>query len=199
MTIRNEEDVAKACRYPVLAMVPDMEGQPKGSYYRYDKRHAYSKAKTPAKQEKKTPLVGNVSFVASEAYKLLRTKLQFSFADEKNCHVIGVSSALTGEGKSVSSANLAYTIAQLGKRVLLIDCDMRRPAQAEYLPVRRAPGLSDYLTGYRIEMAKNMLRQGDMSIAAISEAVGYADSKYFSRIFTRLVGIKPSAYRTLHG
>ncbi len=58
---------------------------------------------------------------------------------------------------------------------------------------------SDYLTSYRIEMAKNMLRQGDMSIAAISEAVGYADSKYFSRIFTRLVGIKPSAYRTLHG
>ncbi|MGN0968044.1 MAG: helix-turn-helix domain-containing protein, partial [Oscillospiraceae bacterium] len=58
---------------------------------------------------------------------------------------------------------------------------------------------SDYLTSYRIEVAKNMLRQGDMSIAAISEAVGYADSKYFSRIFTRLVGIKPSAYRTLHG
>lgn len=58
---------------------------------------------------------------------------------------------------------------------------------------------SDYLTSYRIEMAKNMLRQGDMSIAAISEAVGYADSKYFSRIFTRLVGIKPSAYRALHG
>lgn len=58
---------------------------------------------------------------------------------------------------------------------------------------------SDYLTCYRIEMAKNMLRQGDMSIAAISEAVGYADSKYFSRIFTKLVGIKPSAYRSLHG
>ncbi|MGN1004590.1 MAG: helix-turn-helix domain-containing protein [Oscillospiraceae bacterium] len=58
---------------------------------------------------------------------------------------------------------------------------------------------SDYLTSYRIEVAKSMLRQGDMSIAAISEAVGYADSKYFSRIFTRLVGIKPSAYRTLHG
>lgn len=58
---------------------------------------------------------------------------------------------------------------------------------------------SDYLTSYRIEVAKNMLRQGEMSIAAISEAVGYADSKYFSRIFTRLVGIKPSAYRALHG
>lgn len=58
---------------------------------------------------------------------------------------------------------------------------------------------SDYLTSYRVEMAKNMLRQGDMSIAAISEAVGYADSKYFSRIFTKLVGIKPSAYRALHG
>ncbi len=58
---------------------------------------------------------------------------------------------------------------------------------------------SDYLTNYRIEKAKAMLRQGDMSIAAIGEAVGYADSKYFSRIFTRQVGLKPSAYRALHG
>lgn len=58
---------------------------------------------------------------------------------------------------------------------------------------------SDYLTSYRIDRAKAMLRQGDMSIAAIGEAVGYADSKYFSRIFTRQVGLKPSAYRAMHG
>ncbi len=57
---------------------------------------------------------------------------------------------------------------------------------------------SDYLTNFRIERAKAMLRQGDMSIAAIGEAVGYADSKYFSRIFTRQVGLKPSAYRAMY-
>ncbi|MCD8212013.1 MAG: helix-turn-helix domain-containing protein [Oscillospiraceae bacterium] len=58
---------------------------------------------------------------------------------------------------------------------------------------------SDYLTSFRIEKAKDMLRQSDLSVASIGEAVGYADSKYFSRIFTRQVGLKPSAYRALQG
>ena len=148
VTIRSEEDFAKACRYPVLAAVPDMESQSKGGYYYGygNKKKAYGKA--PAKTGQKPELVGGgINFAAAEAYKLLRTKLQFSFADENNCRVIGVSSALTGEGKSLSSTNLAYTTAQLGKRVLLIDCDMRRPSLADKLPIRRAPGLSDYLTG----------------------------------------------------
>jgi capsular exopolysaccharide synthesis family protein len=67
--------------------------------------------------------------------------------DEGGCRVIGVSSALTGEGKSLSAVNLAYSTSQLGKRVLLIDCDMRRPSVADKLPIRKTPGLSDYLTG----------------------------------------------------
>ena len=67
--------------------------------------------------------------------------------DEGGCRVVGVSSALTGEGKSLSAVNLAYTTSQLGKRVLLIDCDMRRPSLADKLPIRKTPGLSDYLTG----------------------------------------------------
>ena len=61
--------------------------------------------------------------------------------------MIGVSSALTGEGKSLSAVNLAYTTSQLGKRVLLIDCDMRRPSLAAKLPIKKSPGLSDFLTG----------------------------------------------------
>jgi len=61
--------------------------------------------------------------------------------------VIGVSSALPGEGKSISSINLAYTLSQLGKRVLLIDCDLRRPSLTEKLPINKTPGLSDYLVG----------------------------------------------------
>ena len=90
---------------------------------------------------------GTISFAAAEAYKLLRTKLQFSFVDDGGCRVIGVSSALSGEGKTLSSVNLAYSTSQLGKRVLLIDCDMRRPTLAEKLPINKTPGLSDYLTG----------------------------------------------------
>jgi capsular exopolysaccharide synthesis family protein len=90
---------------------------------------------------------GNISFVASEAYKRLRTKLQFSFVDEKKSRVIGFSSALSGEGKSLTAVNLAYTLSQLDKKVILIDCDMRRPTLAEKLAIRKLPGLSGYLTG----------------------------------------------------
>lgn len=141
VTIRTEEDIAQSCKHPVLASVPDMQIHSKGgSYYGYGKNGK----RTSGRRR----LIGSdISFVAAESYKLLRTKLQFSFADEQNCHVIGMSSALTGEGKSLSSVNLAYSIAQLGKRVLLVECDMRRPSLHEKLPINREPGLSDFLAG----------------------------------------------------
>lgn len=146
VTIRKQEDVERCCSHPILAQVPDMfSAQKQGEYYAYSSK----KHNTSHSQNNKTSVVGkDISFVASEAYKLLRTKLQFSFVDEITCPVIGVSSALAGEGKSLTAANLAYSLAQLEKRVLLIDCDMRRPSISYKLPVNKKPGLSNYLTGY---------------------------------------------------
>ena len=142
VTIRTEEDVQHCCPHPVLASVPDMTAQSKGGYYYYG-----SKRNAAANNGKEPALIGpGISFAASEAYKLLRTKLQFSFVDEQDCHIIGVASALAGEGKSLSSINLAYSLAQLDKRVLLIDCDMRRPSLSVKLPIEKVPGLSNYLT-----------------------------------------------------
>ena len=147
ITIRSEEDIAQNCGNPVLAAVPDMEVHSKGgSYYGYGQKHTGDR--TNGKSGKQKELVGgNISFAAAEAYKLLRTKLQFSFADEGDCRVIGISSALTGEGKSLTAANLAYSVSQLDKRVLLVDCDMRRSTLAEKLPIHQTPGLSDFLSG----------------------------------------------------
>lgn len=149
-TIRKEEDITRSCKYPILSAVPDMEAPGKGhSNYSYDrdKRHAALQAgKKPAVMGK------DMSFAAAEAYKLLRTKMQFAFADEQDSHVIGISSSLSGEGKSLSAINLAYSLSQLGKRVVLIDCDMRRPTLAEKLKIQKKPGLSNFLTGQcRIE------------------------------------------------
>ena len=145
VTIRAEEDVQQSCSYPVLAEVPDMQSVSKGGYYY--RRDAQKRPAGSINGDKETVLVGSgISFAASEAYKLLRTKLQFSFVDENDCHIIGVSSALAGEGKSISSVNLAYSLAQLEKRVLLIDCDMRRPSLNTKLPIQKVPGLSNYLT-----------------------------------------------------
>ena len=144
VTIRSEEDVQQSCPHPVLAAVPDMMAQSKGGYYYRDQNKKHTASITG---EKEVSLVGQgISFAASEAYKLLRTKLQFSFVDDHDCHIIGVSSALAGEGKSLSSINLAYSLAQLEKRVLLVDCDMRRPSLNAKLPIQKVPGLSNYLT-----------------------------------------------------
>ena len=141
VTIRSDEDVQRVCNVPVLASVPDMSTKTKGGYYYTDKK------RTPASTDKETSMVGsNISFAAVEAYKLLRTKLQFSFVDSKKCHIIGICSAMAGEGKSLTSTNLAYTMAQLDKKVLLIDCDMRRPSLNVKMNLKKMPGLSNYLT-----------------------------------------------------
>ncbi|MBR4077435.1 MAG: polysaccharide biosynthesis tyrosine autokinase [Oscillospiraceae bacterium] len=154
-TIRSEEDITSTIKYPILSSVPDMKESGKGGkygkYYRYGygyrKKNGYGYGATPKAKDGKPAIVGpNITFAAAEAYKLLRTKVTFSFTDE-GCHVVGVSSAINSEGKSVSSVNLAYTMSQLNKRVLLIDCDMRRPTVPKKLPVAKTPGLSDYLTG----------------------------------------------------
>lgn len=154
VTIKNEDDVAKCCNYPILATVPNLLRSKYGYRYRsrYYKYRSYSKS--PRRSSKSSSIKHNgklnfeLDFPTTEAYKLLRTKLQYSFADEQCCRVFAVSSAMAGEGKSISAARLANSMAQLEKRVLLIDCDMRRPTLAEKLAINKFPGLSEHLAGF---------------------------------------------------
>ena len=147
-TIRSEEDVMQNCTHPILAPVPDLMASGKGSQYGYARDGKKGKDDGATDEKGAVPLVGKgIGFAAQESYKLLRTKLQFSFADDNACHVIGISSALPGEGKSLTAINLAYSLSELGKRVILLDADMRRPTLAEKLKINKKPGLSSYLTG----------------------------------------------------
>ncbi len=81
---------------------------------------------------------------ASEAYRGLRTSVQFSRPDVV-VQTILVTSASPGEGKSTTAANLALTMAQAGRRVLLVDADLRRPRQHSLFGLSRTPGVSDVL------------------------------------------------------
>ncbi len=89
----------------------------------------------------------NLSFGASEAYKLLRTNLNFSLPDVEGCKMIGITSTLRGEGKSTTAINLAYTMAQTGQKVLLMEADLRLPTVAKRIGVKASPGLSNLLAG----------------------------------------------------
>ncbi len=146
--VKTEDDIARICKYPILSSVPDMTSS-SGSGYQYG--YGSSRKNVPqilsSSKEQRVLYGKRISFAASEAYKLLRTKLQFSFTDEGKCRVVGLSSALSGEGKSLSSINLSYSLSQLDKKVILIDCDMRKPTLAEKLDIKKSPGLSNWLTG----------------------------------------------------
>lgn len=89
-----------------------------------------------------------MTYSAKEAFKRLRTNVLLAFPEEeKKCRVIGITSAQISEGKSTVSINLAYSLAELGKRVLLIDGDLRRPTVHEKMGMRIAPGLSEIVSG----------------------------------------------------
>ncbi|HIG0359176.1 TPA: CpsD/CapB family tyrosine-protein kinase [Clostridium sporogenes] len=80
----------------------------------------------------------------SEAYRTLRTNIQFSSFDEKII-VIFVTSSTPGEGKSTTSANLAITMAQNGAKTILVDCDLRKPNIHKLFNLSNTRGLSNLL------------------------------------------------------
>ncbi|MBQ7822472.1 MAG: CpsD/CapB family tyrosine-protein kinase [Clostridia bacterium] len=88
------------------------------------------------------------NFQITEAYKALRTNVQFSVAgSESKCKRIAITSALPKEGKTITTINLAVTFAQTDARVLIIDCDMRRPRIHRYYDLESRVGLSNILSG----------------------------------------------------
>lgn len=107
---------------------------------------------------KKMLLSSDSSFSIQESFKTLRTNVTFSLPGQKN-RCIGIVSANRGEGKSTVAVNLAISLAQIDKKVVIIDCDMRIPTVASKLGMENRPGLSDYLAdeeGYnRLPIVRN--------------------------------------------
>jgi capsular exopolysaccharide synthesis family protein len=97
---------------------------------------------------RRAPLLldGRRNPVRAESFRKIRTGLQFASVDEP-IQVLAVSSSLPGEGKTSTAMNLAVVTAEAGKRVLIIDCDMRRPRIAQYTGLTGAVGLTDVLAG----------------------------------------------------
>lgn len=82
--------------------------------------------------------------VAAEAYRTLRTNIQFSSLD-KPLHTLLVTSTSADEGKSTTLANLAVTMAQAEQRVILVDCDLRRPSLHTFFNLQNEVGLTSMI------------------------------------------------------
>lgn len=86
----------------------------------------------------------NPKSVAAEAYRALKTNIQYSSFDKKYKTIV-VTSSNPGEGKSTTAGNLALTLAEGEAKVLLVDCDMRKPSVHKNFRITNTYGISDIL------------------------------------------------------
>ncbi|AKD03921.1 polysaccharide biosynthesis tyrosine autokinase [Pontibacter korlensis] len=93
----------------------------------------------------KLAVMNNQRSAIAESFRSIRINLQYLMADS-NFKVIGVTSSISGEGKTFCSVNLSSEMAMSGKRVVLIESDMRKPTFSKYFPVAESVGLSSFLT-----------------------------------------------------
>ncbi|MGU8705059.1 CpsD/CapB family tyrosine-protein kinase [Clostridium perfringens] len=84
--------------------------------------------------------------IAAESYRVLRTSLEYSSID-KELKSIVITSSEPGEGKSTVAGNLASIIAQNNKKVIIIDCDLRRPTIHKKFGISNSIGLTEYIIG----------------------------------------------------
>lgn len=123
-TVKSLEEIAEASGEPALGAVP------------YDA----SASRNPIISGQQT------HGPRAEAYRKIRTSLQFVDVDRAH-KVLLVTSSVPAEGKSVTACNLALSLAETGRRVLLIDADLRRPRAARYLGLPSGAGLTSVLLG----------------------------------------------------
>ena len=88
------------------------------------------------------------SFTTLESYKIARTNIMFSLPKTDDGKLILVSSSEPGEGKTTTTINLAYTFSQTNAKVLIMDCDMRKPRVHRYLKTSNTLGISNVLCGF---------------------------------------------------
>ena len=134
-TIKLPDEITSLLKIPYLGPVPALatEEGAEGKDQEHDPREDLIALTAPKS-------------TASEAYRGIRTSLLFSSADSVP-QVILVCSSGPQEGKTITTSNIAVTIAQTGNKVLIMDCDMRRPKLHKLFGADRNKGMSNILVG----------------------------------------------------
>jgi capsular exopolysaccharide synthesis family protein len=141
-TLKNNEDIERYLELPVLGTIPHIVINKKNDIEIQRKSAKSSKHLSVTQYPRSVLNFAGDDSVIAESYRSLRTNLSFVSPDHP-LRTIALTSAGPSEGKSITISNLAMAYAQMGKRTLLIDSDLRRPVQHHIFNQKREPGLSD--------------------------------------------------------
>ncbi len=113
-----------------------------------------------------TFIIDNPLSAFTESYRLIRSSVLLSTPDHPPRTLL-ITSMMQQEGKSTTTKNLAYILSQNDKKVLIMDCDMRRPRQHSMFEVDNSYGLSNYLSGNTDEQEPTMMKQVPDSLISV--------------------------------
>jgi capsular exopolysaccharide synthesis family protein len=133
-----------------------------------------------AAPERRLVALGAPESAAAEQYRVLHQRL-VRMAARRPMRLVAVTSSGQREGRTTTAANLAFTAAQEGRAVLLVEADLRRPALAALLDLAPRAGLVDVLDG-RAELAQAVARVGPLSVLCAGEVADAAASSRSPRI-----------------
>jgi len=143
-TVKTEEDVEKMMKgLPVLGAVPVI---PKNGEGKNGSGSARTARGLPEASYPRLAVADNPKSAVAEGFRTLRTNLQFLSAD-RPLRTLVISSSAPSEGKSTVAVNLAISMAQMDQRVILVDCDLRRPTLHRTFGLNSSPGLCNFLAG----------------------------------------------------
>jgi len=153
-SLSTPEDIERYLHLPALGMVPSLGTQV------YSDQYSYYANKKDVNREKSIKEIELVNFLHTDStfaehYRNIRTSLQLSTPGEAP-RLIAITSSLPSEGKTVTALNLAVSFSQLGKRVLLIDMDLRKPRIHKIFRQKNTDGVTSYLVG-RSNLEKSII------------------------------------------